>query len=155
MRRAFIAVILTCSVLAAICPREQASAHSPTAHLARAIRVRDEGHLGYRGDNATTIVDEGGVRGTIPGRARVWFVYNGSPEVSARFTIWARGGWLSGSAHCRLHNPTSHVPSFRGALRITGGGGRYAHARGSGELFGLFYRHGYGLVVQAIGSLRY
>lgn len=122
---------------------------------ARALRVRDEGRLHYLADNATTIVDEGPVHGTIPGRARVYFVYNGSPDVSAHFTIRASSGSLSGWARCRLHNPSSRVPSFRGALHITGGSGRYAHARGYGELFGLFYRRGYGLVVQAIGTLRY
>lgn len=127
----------------------------PATASARTIRVRDEGQLRYRSDSATTIVDEGAVRGTIPGRARVYFVYNGSPNVSAHFVIWARGGSLSGWARCRLHNPTSRVPSFRGALHITRGSGRYRRARGYGELFGLFYRHGYGLVVQAIGSLRY
>jgi hypothetical protein len=35
------------------------------------------------------------------------------------------------------------------------GSGRYARASGSGELFGVFHRHGYALVVQAIGRLRY
>lgn len=159
MRGTFITAILLCAALAAggLAAEACAGAHArrTAGRAARVMRVRDEGRLDYRTDNATTIVDEGSVRGTIPGRARVWFVYNGSPSVSARFTIWTRGGWLSGWARCRLHNPTSRVPSFRGALRITRGGGRYTHARGSGELFGLFYRRGYGLVVQAIGSLRY
>lgn len=122
---------------------------------AHTLGVRDEGRLHYLADDATTIVDEGPVRGTIPGKARVYFVYNGSPTVSAHFTIRASGGSLNGWARCRLHNPSSRIPSFRGALHVTGGSGRYAHARGSGELFGLFYRRGYGLVVQAIGSLRY
>jgi hypothetical protein len=46
-------------------------------------------------------------------------------------------------------------PSFRGSLTITGGSGRYAHAGGSGELFGVFYRRSFALTVQAIGKLRY
>jgi hypothetical protein len=126
-----------------------------TARATRTAAVRDEGRLRYISDDATHILDEGPVHGTIPGRARVNFLYNGSPEVTASFRIYAAGGTLTGRARCHLHNPNSPAPSFRGALHITGGSGRYAHARGSGELFGLFYRRGYGLVVQAIGRLRY
>jgi hypothetical protein len=141
-------------VIAGACAAALASG-LPTTVSARDVGVRDEGRLHYLTDNATLIVDEGAVHGTIPGNARVYFVYDGSPNVSAHFTIRASGGSLNGWARCRLHNPSSRVPSFRGALRITSGSGRYAHARGSGELFGLFYRRGYGLVVQAVGSLRY
>ena len=128
---------------------------SGTAHAARTVGVRDEGHLSFVRDNATQIIDEGAISGTIPGRARVDFTYNGSPTVTARFTIRGSGGSLYGRASCRLHNPTSPAPSFRGALAITGGSGRYAHAHGNGELFGVFHRRGYSLVVQAIGRLRY
>jgi hypothetical protein len=117
--------------------------------------VRDEGSLHFLSDEATLIVDEGSLSGTLPGSGRVYFTYNGSPNVSARFTIHARGGNVYGAAKCRLSNPNSLTPSFRGALQIVGGSGRYAHARGSGELFGVFHRRGYGLVVQAIGKLSY
>jgi hypothetical protein len=119
------------------------------------VSVRDEGQLGFRFSEASTIVDEGLLRGTLPGRGRVRFVYNGSPRVSASFAIRTGAGTIYGRATCTLHNPSSPTPSFRGALAIAGGSGRYAHARGSGELFGVFHRRGYSLVVQAIGRLRY
>ncbi len=125
------------------------------AQAASLMGVRDEGRLHYVSDDATLIVDEGSLSGTLPGRSRVYFTYNGSPKVSARFVIHATGGSIQGRASCLLHNPNSPTPSFRGALQIVGGSGRYAHARGSGELFGVFHRRGYGLVVQAIGKLRY
>ena len=141
---------------AAARPRDRSAASHPRpAHVARVMAVREEGRLHYLTDDATLIVDEGAVSGTIPGRARVDFTYNGSPTVTARFTIHAAAGSLKGSARCRLSNPNSPTPSFRGALAITGGSGRYAHARGSGELFGIFHRRGYSLVMQAIGRLRY
>jgi hypothetical protein len=54
-----------------------------------------------------------------------------------------------------VSNPNSTNPSFRGSLTITGGSGRYAHAGGSGELFGVFHRQSFALTVQAIGKLRY
>jgi hypothetical protein len=125
------------------------------AAAAHTTSVRDEGSLHFLSDEATLIVDEGPLSGTLPGAGRVYFTYNGSPNVSARFTIHARGGNVYGTAKCRLSNPNSPTPSFRGALAIVGGSGRYAHAHGSGELFGVFHRHGYGLVVQAIGKLSY
>ncbi|HVR04803.1 MAG TPA: hypothetical protein VMS02_02100 [Solirubrobacteraceae bacterium] len=125
------------------------------ARDARVVSVREEGSLGYVSSEASSILDEGSLRGTLPGRGRVVFIYSGSPNVSARFTIRTAAGTISGSARCHLHNPTSLTPSFRGALAISGGSGRYAHARGEGELFGVFHRRGYGLVVQAIGRLRY
>jgi hypothetical protein len=125
------------------------------AHSAHALSVRDEGHLRFVAAQAQALIDAGALSGTLPGRARVRFIYNGSPNVTASFTIAARGGTVSGSAHARLSNPSSPTPSFRGALRVTGGSGRYAHARGSGELFGVFHRHGYGLIFQAIGRMTY
>lgn len=128
---------------------------APAALAARTLSVRDEGRMRFVSAEATLIVDEGPVSGTIPGRTRVYFTYNGSPSVSASFTIRSAGGSLRGRARGRLSNPASPAPSFRGALQIVGGSGRYARARGNGELFGVFYRHGYGLVVQAIGRLRY
>ena len=126
-----------------------------TAHGASALQVRDEGQLHYVSDNATQIFDEGHVAGTIPGTGRVDFTYNASPDVNARFTIHGAGGSIDGEARAKLNSPSSLTPSFRGTLRITGGSGRYAHAYGSGELFGVFHRHGYGLIMQAIGTLRY
>jgi hypothetical protein len=125
------------------------------ALAARAASVRDEGTLHFVSDEATSIVDAGALSGTLPGSGRVYFTYNGSPNVTARFTIHTAGGTIEGTAKCRLNNPNSPTPSFRGALAIVGGSGRYAHARGGGELFGVFHRRGYGLVVQAIGKLSY
>jgi hypothetical protein len=119
------------------------------------LSVRDQGHLRFVSAGATRIVDEGGLTGTLPARTRVDFAYNGSPLVAASFTIRTAGGLIKGRAKCRLHNPTSFTPSFRGALEITGGSGRYVHAHGSGELFGVFHRHGYALDIQAIGRLLY
>jgi hypothetical protein len=138
-----------------ICSAAPAPAWGDRAWVARSLGVRDEGRLRYRSAASTSILDEGRLSGTIPGKGRVDFIYNGSPNVTARFTIYADGGSIYGQARCRLHNPTSATPSFKGALQITGGSGRYADAHGSGQLYGVFYRRGYGLSVQAIGGLSY
>jgi hypothetical protein len=128
------------------------------AVAARVLNVRDEGHLRFIVSNGSEIIDEGPATGTVPGKVRVHFVYDGEPAVSARFTIYGHGGSISGKAKGRLSNPTSPAPSFRGAFQITGGSGRYIHIHGTGELFGVFTRRGankYGLLVQTIGKLPY
>jgi hypothetical protein len=125
------------------------------AGSSRAINVREEGRLHFVRESGSQILDEGPATGTVPGTVRLRFAYNGSPSVSARFTIYAREGTLSGEAKGRLNSPTSPYPSFRGSLRLTGGTGRWAHARGGGELFGVYDRRTYGLVVQALGRLQY
>lgn len=147
-----LAVTMTAQMLVAAA---WADAASPTARAARTLHVRDEGHLRFISSSGSQLIDEGAATGTIPGNVRVRFTYNGNPEVFAQFTIHGRNGSISGHAHGRLSNPTSTSPSFRGSLTITGGSSRYAHAGGSGELFGVFNRRSYGLIVQAIATLRY
>jgi hypothetical protein len=121
----------------------------------RSLLVSDEGHLRYIRSSGDELVDEGRASGTMPGSVVVRFTYDGNPTVYSRFTIQTRWGVIRGSASGRLSDPNSTSPSFRGALSLGGGSGRYAHARGSGELFGVFYRRDYGLVVQARGRLGY
>jgi hypothetical protein len=123
------------------------------AGAANVLNVRDEGHLHFITSSGSEIIDEGAALGSVPGKVRVHFVYNGNPAVSARFTIFGRNGSISGKANARLNNPTSPAPSFRGAFTVTGGSGRYARIHGHGELFGVFTRRGYALVVQTIGKL--
>jgi hypothetical protein len=117
--------------------------------------VHDEGSLGFKSSSGSRIVDEGHAKGTLPGWVKVRLTYNGNPTVYARFTIYTRGGSVNGHATGTVSNPNSTNPSFRGSLTITGGSGRYAHAGGSGELFGVFHRQSFALTVQAIGKLRY
>jgi hypothetical protein len=119
------------------------------------MSVRDEGSLGFKSSSGSQLIDEGHVKGTLPGWVRVRLTYNGSPTVYAQFTIYAKGGSVSGHATGRVSNPNSTNPSFRGSLTITGGSGRYSHVGGSGELFGVFYRRSFALTVQATGKLRY
>jgi len=128
---------------------------SPLAHSAHTLEVRDEGHLRFLASSGPQLTDEGPASGTLPGTVKVRFTYNGDPLVLARFTVYSTGGSVSGQARGRLHNPNGLSPSFRGSLTITGGTGRYRHASGHGELFGVYYRRSYGLTVQAIADLNF
>jgi hypothetical protein len=117
--------------------------------------VRDEAHLKFVRSSGSQLIDEGPISGTIRGRARVQFTYTGDPNVAAALTIYTAHGSLGVRATGMLSSPTSPSPSFKGNLRIVSGTGRYAHASGKGELFGVFYRRTYAIVVQTIGKLRY
>jgi hypothetical protein len=132
-----------------------AGARKPRGYAARVLNVHDEGHLRFVHALGSVIIDEGSVSGTFPGSVRVRFLYDGEPQVSAQFTISGHGGSISARATGRLSSPTSPSPSFSGHMTIIGGSGSYAHVRGSGELFGVYYRRSYGLTVQAIGKLPY
>jgi hypothetical protein len=133
-----------------------AEARAPAAaRAARSLSVKDEGNLRLIRSSGSTLTDEGPTTGTIPGRVRVLFVYNGNPNVSAQITIYGHSGSIRAHGSGRLSSPTSPNPSFSGNLTIAGGSGRYAHARGSGHLYGVFHRRSYGMIVQTQGTLRY
>jgi hypothetical protein len=149
--RELFALTLALSSLALV---TQASA-APRASSARAMSVKDEGHLRLVKSSGSLLIDEGAAKGTIPGSVRVHFVYNGNPTVSAQITIFGRAGTINARASARLSSPTSPSPSFKGTLTITGGSRRYVHAHGSGRLYGVFYRRSYGLLVQTEGTLHY
>jgi hypothetical protein len=149
--------VLALSVPLAAVLGTSAFAHSstPAAHSARVLNVRDEGRLHYVKSSGSAIIDEGHASGTFPGSVKVRFTYDGKPTVGARFTIYGEGGSISAHGTARLSSPTSRSPSFHGSMTIIGGTGRYAHIRGSGELYGVYNRRTYGLTVQAIGKLPY
>lgn len=144
---------LACMLLAALAGG--AARCAAPAQASRTLRVYDEGHLHYVRSSGNELIDEGHASGTMPGSVVVHFTYNGNPTVYASFTIHASKGTISGYAKGHLSNPTSPSPSFRGALSLSGGAGRYAHAHGTGELFGVFYRRSYAMTVQTRGGLAY
>jgi hypothetical protein len=130
-------------------------AAGPVGRSARTMSVKDESHLHLIKSSGSLLIDEGSASGTIPGKVRVRFVYNGNPAVSASITIFGHAGSINAHGSGKLSSPNSPSPSFKGALTISGGSGRFAHASGSGHLYGVFYRRSYAMVVQTEGSLRY
>jgi hypothetical protein len=132
-----------------------AQAAGPRARAARTINVKDEAKLHFVKSSGSTLIDEGNATGTIPGKVRIVFTYNGSPNVSSQLTIYGSGGSLHVRASGKLSSPTNPKPSFKGSLTVTGGTGRYAHAGGTGTLYGVFNRRTYAMVVQAQGPVHY
>ncbi len=133
----------------------RALAHTYRGHLARSLSVLDEGKLHLVKSSGSLLIDEGAVHGTIPGRVKVRFVYDGNPSVSAQITIYGSHGTIQAKAKARLSSPTSPAPSFSGSLSIVGGTGSFAHAHGGGHLYGVFYRRSYALTVQTQGTVDY
>ncbi|HEV2973477.1 MAG TPA: hypothetical protein VGX69_00595 [Solirubrobacteraceae bacterium] len=151
-----IAALVVAALLAALaCACAAASGERALARSAHVLNVRDEGRLRFLSSSGSQLIDEGPATGTLRGKVQLRFTYDGSPSVGAQFTIFGPGWSIRARGQGRLSDPTSLTPSFRGSLTISGGSGRYAHARGSGELFGVFNRRSYGLTVQAIGKLTY
>ena len=132
-----------------------AQAAGPGARSAHTLSVKDEAKLHFVKSSGSTLIDEGNASGTIPGRVRIAFTYTGSPNVSSQLTIYGHSGSLRVRASGKLSSPTNPKPSFKGSLQITGGTGRYAHASGSGTLYGVFDRRSYAMVVQAQGPVHY
>jgi hypothetical protein len=125
------------------------------AQLARTMSVKDEGSLRLIKSSGSTVTDEGPAHGTIPGKVRIQFLYDGDPTVDAQITIYGHSGAIQAHGSGRLSNPSSASPSFKGILTITGGTGAYRGAHGSGHFYGVFYRRTYAMTVQTEGKLAY
>jgi hypothetical protein len=126
---------------------------APRAHAAGMLNVKDEGHLHLVRESGSLLVEEGSASGTLPGTVKVRF--DVGPTISAQFTIYARGGGsITGHGSGKLHS-TSAYSTFGGSLAVTSGTGRFAHAHGSGGLYGAINRRTYALTVQTIGKLTF
>jgi hypothetical protein len=129
------------------------TAGAPPARAAHVVSVKDEGHLHLVSESGSNLVEEGAVTGAIPGRVKVNFSIG--PTVRASFTIYARGGGtISGRGQGTLHS-TGLYSTFGGSLSVAHGTGRYAHARGTGGLYGAINRKTYAMTVQTVGKLYY
>lgn len=133
-----------------VCP---ALASAPPANAARTLNVSDEAHLHLTNTEGEQLDEEGPAMGALPGTVRVRL--NIGATVTATFTIYPHGGGsISGHGSARLHS-TGTYASFGGTLTVSHGTGRYAHAHGSGGLYGVVDRHGDALTVQTTGRLSY
>jgi hypothetical protein len=132
----------------------RAPAAAPAAaRMARVLNVDDTGHLRLLNASGSILQEEGPASGTFPGNVKVRLVVRAA--VTASFTIApGAGGSISGRGSATLHS-TLRYSSFGGSLTVEHGTGRYAHAHGSGRLYGVIDRRTDALVVQTTGQLDY
>ena len=126
-----------------------------TARTARTVSVNDTGHLKRLHASGEIFIEEGQVSGTLPGTAKVRLDV-GSETVTASFTIKPYGGGsINGTGRAKISSSARYT-SFGGTLSVSGGTGRYAHARGAGKLYGVLERVSDDLTVQTReGTLDY
>jgi len=119
---------------------------------ARSVRLAITAHLHYVSSKGSYLIEEGSasgqLAGTVKARLRV------TAEISGSFTLYPRGGSISGEGSGNLHESGTYA-SFGGSLKILGGTGRYAHGRGGGRLYGVYDRQNLGVTIQTIGNLSY
>jgi hypothetical protein len=130
-----------------------AAARGSAVHAARTLNATDTAHLHYNKEVGSQLLDEGPATGGLPGKVSVRFNV-GASSVSASFTIYAKGGSLTGHGSGSLHGVGVTV-SFGGTMTVTGGTGRYAHAHGHGGFYGVINRGNYAATIQTTGTLTY
>jgi hypothetical protein len=132
--------------------RTETAGPASRARTARVLAATDTANLHYVSASGSLLLDEGKASGTLPGSMRVHL--NLGTTFTSTFTIFASGGSISGHGSAKPHG-FGKYESFAGILIVTGGTGRYAHARGRGHFYGTFNRSNYALVVKTTGSLTY
>lgn len=123
---------------------------SPVA--AHTTAATDTAHLHLISSPGSLLLEEGTASGTLPGWLKVRF--DVGPTVSAKFAIYTKGGTIQGHGAGKLRSAGLYS-TFGGWLQITGGTGRYAHARGSGGLYGAINRRNDSLTIKTTGKISY
>jgi len=124
----------------------------PLAYAAHYLNGTATSRLHLVRPNGAQLYEEGPVTGALPGWMKAT-VSTGS-AVTGSFDIGTHGGTIDGRGTAVPHG-TGRYQSFSGTLTVTGGGGRYVHARGQAGLYGTFDRRTYALVIQTTGRFSY
>jgi hypothetical protein len=134
-----------------------ATANPAPARQARTLAATDTAHLHYVRHSGSQLFEEGSASGTLPGTMRAHC--NIGPTLSANFTIYTRGGSITGRGRASVtpssSGHASRYESFHGSLVVTSGTGRYGRAHGKAGFYGTFDRRTYALVIQTTGRLSY
>ncbi len=148
---------LALSASVALGASEQARAHAAEqaqAHVAKTTQVSDTSHLHVANPNSasSTLVEEGKAIGTLPGGVRASLTI-GTSTVRVTFTIYLHGGTITGRGTAKFNAGQNEYASFGGSIVVSQGSGHYAHASGSGQVYGSINRNTDNATVQVIGQL--
>jgi hypothetical protein len=129
---------------------------SPDARTARSTSINDKSKLHLIQVIGNTLIEEGDTEGTLKGRVKIRLNLEAERNsATSHFAMYLPGGDLLGHASGKATTGKEGWESFGGAMWIDHGTGRYAHASGSGKMYGAFNRHSHVLIVQAIGRLAF
>jgi hypothetical protein len=146
------------AVVACICllPSLAAGSATPRGRAAHLLVVNDAARMTLTNPSSAsaTLVEEGRATGTLPGTVRARLTVSAN-SVTAGFTIYLHGGTISGHSTAHLNPGKGEYASFGGSLGVSHGSGHYAHASGSGELYGTINRNTDDATVQVVGNLHY
>jgi hypothetical protein len=126
-----------------------------TAHAARTMNIKESASLHLNNKHGLVLKESGTAKGTLSGPLYLQLTVTSTRSVTATVQVYPGGGSLSGkaSANYRVNGATA---SFSGSLNITGGGGRYSKAKGSGLSFsGTIRRSNDAVTVYVSGKLSY
>jgi hypothetical protein len=122
------------------------------ARAAKVLAVNDKAALHFVAENGSQTTEEGTATGTLPGTVRAQLTLG--TTVLIRFTLYLRGGSISGQATAKLNPGKGAYASFGGSLHVTHGSGHYRHVSGSGGLYGTINRNqSNAATVQVVGHL--
>lgn len=158
MRRSFLAaptMLVGCGLLV-ISPNGDASARigHRTARAARTVYLREYGNLRLAREESETLFEKGQATGTFRGTV-VSRLQLHPKSVDATFTIYPKGGSVTGHAHAAfiVRGSTGY---YGGTLKITKAAGIYRHARGTNiGVSGTIDRYSFALMVKANGWISY
>jgi hypothetical protein len=128
----------------------------PRGRAAHTIAVNDTGRLHVANPNSAseTLIEEGRATGSLPGSVRASLTI-GTSTVRVGFTIYLHGGTITGHGITSFNAGKGEYASFGGSISVSHGGGRYAHASGTGRVYGSINRNTDNATVQVIGQLHF
>jgi hypothetical protein len=140
----------------ALTSARDAATREPIARAAKMVSVRDKSELHLVRADGETLMEEGSATGTLPGTVKIRLNIDAAGGTArASFTLYLHDGTLSGQSSGRANGGHGGWESFNGTMRLTHGTRRYAHASGSGNMYGAIFRRTDKLIVQEYGRLRY
>jgi hypothetical protein len=124
------------------------------AHAARTVYLREYGSLRLTKEGSETLYERGQATGTFRGMVVARLSLH-AKSVDATFTIYPKGGAVTGQAHAAfiISGSTGY---YGGSLKITKASGVYRHAKGTKVgVSGTINRQTFALTVKANGWISY